>query len=180
MSQSVSLCTIPRFSGLMGELGLTLPWRPFRQARDVCRSFFEFRSRSSHFVPSWADERTEAKDGGLNDNVREASQGLTRGRCHWARAAAESLADTLSEAGCRSREAEILRCVRNDKHIWRLCNRPTSTTTTVYLARPFLRQICIWRNMAPTIQPRVIGEHIGRINWPFLKTVVVVLVVQQR
>ena len=37
------------------------------------------------------------------DNVREASHGLARGRCHWAKAVAELSSVALSEAKGRSR-----------------------------------------------------------------------------
>ena len=60
----------------------------------------------------------------VRDNVREASHGLARGRCHWAMAVAELSFVALSKARGRSTEAEILRCAQNGRAMWRLCNRP--------------------------------------------------------
>ena len=62
----------------------------------------------------------------VRDNDREASHGLTRGRCHWARAVAELTFIALSEAKGRSRGAENFRCAGNDWYLLVLCNRPGS------------------------------------------------------
>ena len=40
----------------------------------------------------------------------------------------------------------------------------------------FLRLVCIWRDIAPAIQPQVAGDHTGSISRPFPQSVVVVLV----
>ena len=58
------------------------------------------------------------------DNVREASHGLARGKCHWVMAVAELSFVALSKARGRSSGAEILRCARIDGYMWLLCNRP--------------------------------------------------------
>ena len=69
---------------------------------------------------------------GLNDNVREASQRLTRGRCHWARAVAKLSFVALSEAKGRSSEAEILLCAHKERDIGRV----------LYVLQPFLCTYC--------------------------------------
>ena len=118
VSQHVPLCTISRFSGQKCESGQSLPWRSFGRLGScagvfrVPVSFFPFRPIPGGWRPRMA---------GVNNNVREAPQGLARGRCHWAKAVAEISFVALSEAKGRSSEAEILRCVWNDGDMWRLC-----------------------------------------------------------
>ena len=78
----------------------------------------------------------------VRDNVRKASQGLARGRCHWARTIAELSFVALSEAKGRSRGAEILRCVWNDGYMWGLWNRPAFQGKRVLVTLAYSQASC--------------------------------------